>query len=142
MSSPHNLVPVGMMGIQVADTILQSNLSTIYQGDNNFTPEACNAVQSYQLSTSEGGYASPFAQYTTLVSKAKAASNGRLTCLVGDLTQKNAPHWFYDQNLSPDTAAVSSFVTNGRIPIVWLAWKEGDILPAEMLCSGALTLLR
>lgn len=125
MPSQHTLVPVGMMGVQTKSRPtddLTGDLQLIYQGDTSFAPEACNAVHDYQdteqQSDPPGGTRQEQAvnQYTNVVRKAHLASGGTLTsagrlkCLVADFTQKNLPHYFYDNNLNPDLTTVSGFV--------------------------------
>ena len=116
MPTQHSLVPVGMMGVQANANAanLQSSLQQIYQGDTSYTAEACNAVHTYQdenQTTEIDPLDKAIQQYTNFVQKASQASSGRLTCLVGDLTQKNPPNWFYDGSPpTPNLTRVDSFV--------------------------------
>jgi len=114
MPTQHTLVPVGMMGVQTHPNYLQSDLQKIYQGDITYNPEACNAVHAYQdydQGVTGDKLQRALTQYTNLVQKASQASGGRLTCLVGDLTQKGWPSWFYDGTPpTPNLNRVDQFV--------------------------------
>jgi len=127
MPCAHSLVPVGMMGIQTFRDSLNSDLQQIYEGDTDYSPEACNAIHVYQEYYNEipeepgGKLERAIAQYKKFVQRASAASNGRLKCLVGDFTQMkafdsndNSLNYFYDGtrgNLNANAPRAAQFVT-------------------------------
>jgi len=105
-----------MMGAQTSRSNLLSDLQTIYQGDTNYSPEACNAVHAYQDVDQGGGGADKLVlartQYRELVQKAAQASSNRMKCLVADFTQRKDTQWFYDPAPPPAPSPPNDLVPN------------------------------